>query len=129
MVLVYTRLSNVSLWMLIVVSALLQIGIFSRMISSSALMSALPKPTDRGAYMSISSSLQQVSGGFAAMLGGMLVKQLDGGRLLHFDMLGDLLVCTTLVSFVLMYFVNRRVMGAAAMQARQPMQNETRPES
>lgn len=129
MVLVYTRLSNVSLWMLIVVSALLQIGIFSRMISSSALMSALPKPTDRGAYMSISSSLQQVSGGFAAMLGGMLVKEMDGGRLLHFDVLGDVLVCTTLVSFVLMYFVNRRVMGAAAVQAPQPMQSETRQES
>jgi hypothetical protein len=39
------------------------------------------------------------------------------------------LVCTTLVSFVLMYFVNRRVMGAAAVQAPQPMQSETRQES
>jgi predicted MFS family arabinose efflux permease len=124
MVLIYTRLSNVSLWTLITVSALLQIGIFSRMISSSALMSALPKPADRGAYMSISSSLQQMSGGLAAMLGGMVVKQLDDGRLLHFDVLGDVLMCTTLLSFVLMYFVNRRVSGAAAkgpiVDARQP---------
>nr|WP_275577149.1 MFS transporter [Dyella flava] len=124
MVLIYTRLSNVSLWTLITISALLQIGIFSRMISSSALMSALPKPADRGAYMSISSSLQQMSGGLAAMAGGMVVKQLDDGRLLHFDVLGDVLVCTTLMSFVLMYFVNRRVTGAAAkgpiVDARQP---------
>lgn len=114
MVLIYTRLSNVSLWTLITVSAFLQIGIFSRMISSSALMSALPAPSDRGAYMSISSSLQQVSGGLAAMLGGMVVKQLDNGRLMHFDTLGNVLVCTTLASFGLMYFVNRQVMGAAA---------------
>jgi len=124
MVLIYTRLSNVSLWTLITISALLQIGIFSRMISSSALMSALPKPADRGAYMSISSSLQQMSGGLAAMAGGMVVKQLGDGRLLHFDVLGDVLVCTTLMSFVLMYFVNRRVTGAAAkgpiVAARQP---------
>lgn len=112
MVLIYTRMSNVTLWTLITVSALLQIGIFSRIISSSALMSGLPKPSDRGAYMSISSSLQQVSGGLAAMLGGMVVVQSAGGRLLHFDVLGDILVCTTLASFVLMYFVNRKVMGA-----------------
>jgi hypothetical protein len=78
-------------------------------------MSGLPNPPDRGAYMSISSSLQQMSGGFAAMLGGVVVKQLDSGRLLHFDVLGDVLVCTTLVSLALMYFVNRRVTGMTAV--------------
>jgi predicted MFS family arabinose efflux permease len=124
MVQIYTRMSNVPLWTLITISALLQIGIFSRMISSSALMSALPKPADRGAYMSISSSLQQMSGGLAAMLGGLVVKEVDNGPLLHFDVLGDVLVCTTLLSFVLMYFVNRRVTsspaGGAIADARQP---------
>ncbi|PWK92035.1 MFS transporter [Fulvimonas soli] len=125
MVLIYTRLSGVALWTLIGVSALLQIGIFSRMISSSALISALPSPTDRGAYMSVSSSLQQVSGGLAAMLGGAIVTQAGGGRLLHFDVLGDLLVGTTLASFALMYFVNRRVTGAAAAPAAAlPLENE-----
>ncbi|XRD90748.1 MFS transporter [Dyella nitratireducens] len=129
MVLIYTRLSNVPLWTLITISALLQIGIFSRIISSSALMSALPKPADRGAYMSISSSLQQMSGGLAAMLGGMVVVQLGDGRLRHFDVLGDILVCTTLASFVLMYFVNRRVMGAAAAASAQSMENKVSQES
>ncbi|WP_230473372.1 MFS transporter [Dyella choica] len=129
MVLIYTRLSNVPLWTLITVSALLQIGIFSRMISSSALMSGLPKPADRGAYMSISSSLQQMSGGLAAMLGGMVVVQLDDGRLMHFDTLGDILVCTTLASFVLMYFVNRRVMGATAAAHPAALESKVNQES
>ncbi|HKT30161.1 MFS transporter [Dyella sp.] len=124
MVVIYTRMSNVGLWTLITVSALLQIGIFSRIISSSALMSALPKPSDRGAYMSISSSLQQMSGGLAALLGGMVVVQLSNGRLLHFDVLGDILVFTTLASFVMMYFVNRRVMGAAAAVAPLPQESK-----
>ncbi|MFC3649953.1 MFS transporter [Dyella humi] len=124
MVLIYTRLSNVPLWTLITVSALLQVGIFSRIISSSALMSGLPKPSDRGAYMSISSSLQQMSGGLAAMLGGMVVVQTGDGRLLHFDVLGDILVFTTLASFVLMYFVNRQVMGAAAAASSQALENK-----
>jgi predicted MFS family arabinose efflux permease len=123
MVLIYTRLSNVPLWSLIVISSLLQIGIFSRMISSSALMSALPRPADRGAYMSISSSLQQLSGGLAAMLGGMVVAQASDGRLLHFEVLGDVLVCTTLLSFTLMYFVNRRVAGAAVTPSVAPLES------
>ncbi len=109
MVIVYTHLHTTPFWMLIVVMVLLQIGIFSRMISSSALMSALPKPADRGSYMSISSSLQQVSGGIAAMIAGMIVVQIPGEPLLHYDTLGYILVCTTLMSLVMMYLINRTI--------------------
>lgn len=109
MVLIYTHLHDIALWVLILVMVLLQIGIFSRMIPSSALMSALPGPADRGAYMSISSSLQQMSGGLAAVISGLIVVQAPEGRLLHFDTVGDVLVCTTLVSLSLMWRVNRRV--------------------
>jgi predicted MFS family arabinose efflux permease len=112
MVVIYTHLSKVGLAMLVLVMVLLQIGIFSRMISSSALTSALPAPSDRGSYMSISSSLQQAAGGIAAMLAGMIVVQTSAGVLLHFDTLGYILICTTLVSLTLMYFIDRRVRGA-----------------
>jgi hypothetical protein len=91
------------------VLALLQIGIFSRMISASALMSALPKPADRGAYMSISASLQQVSGGVAAVIAGLIVAQGASGLLLHFDTLGYVLVCTTLLTLGLIYRINLRI--------------------
>jgi predicted MFS family arabinose efflux permease len=111
MVIIYTHLHATPLWMLIVVMVVLQIGIFSRIISSSALMSALPKPADRGSYMSISSSLQQVSGGLAAMIAGMIVVQVPGGPLLHYDTLGYILVCTTLISLTLMYFIDRKIAG------------------
>jgi predicted MFS family arabinose efflux permease len=109
MVTIYTHLGVVGLGTLVAVMVLLQIGIFSRMISSSALTSALPEPGDRGAYMSISSSLQQAAGGVAAMLAGMIVVQTSAGTLLHFDILGYALICSTLVSLTLMYFIDRRV--------------------
>jgi MFS family permease len=109
MVIIYTHLHATPLWMLIVIMVVLQIGIFSRIISSSALMSALPKPADRGSYMSISSSLQQVSGGLAAVIAGLIVVQIPGGPLLHFDTLGYILVCTTLISLGLMYLINRKI--------------------
>ena len=117
MVVIYTHLSKVGLGTLVGVMVLLQIGIFSRMISASALTSALPAPGDRGSYMSVSSSLQQAAGGVAAMLAGMIVVQTSAGELLHFDTLGYVLICTTLVSLTLMYFIDRRVGGGRAAAA------------
>src|SRR6202041_2890204 len=107
----YTHLHFNPLWVLVVTVVLLQVGIFSRMISASALMSALPKPADRGSYMSISSSLQQVSGGVAAIVAGLIVVQTPEGPLLHFDTVGYVLVCTTLLSLALMYLIDRRIKG------------------
>lgn len=49
------------------------------------------------------------AGGVAAMLAGMIVVQTSAGTLLHFDILGYLLMGTTLVSLSLMYLINRRV--------------------
>jgi predicted MFS family arabinose efflux permease len=113
MVVIYTHLHFNPLWVLVVTVVLLQVGIFSRMISASALMSALPKPADRGSYMSISSSLQQVSGGVASMVAGLIVVQTPEGPLLHFDTVGYVLVCSTLLSLGLMYLIDRRIKGTA----------------
>ena len=109
MVVIYTHLHAIALSTLVVVMVLLQIGIFSRMISASALMSALPRPADRGSYMSISSSLQQMSGGVAAVIAGLIVVQAPEGTLLHFDILGYVLIGTTLLTLTLMYFIDRRI--------------------
>jgi predicted MFS family arabinose efflux permease len=109
MVVIYTHLAVTPLWLLVGVLVILQIGIFSRMISASALMSALPAPADRGAYMSISSSLQQVAGGIAAVLSGMIVKEGADGVLLHFDRVGYVLVGSTLLTLSMMYLINRKI--------------------
>jgi predicted MFS family arabinose efflux permease len=109
MVLIYTHLGPNPLWLLITVMVIMQIGIFSRMIPASALTSALPDPTDRGSYMSVSSSLQQVAGGVASALAGFIVIQTDGGKLEHFDSLGYFMVFFTLLCLILMYFIDKKV--------------------
>lgn len=120
MVTIYTHLRFVPLATLIVVMVVLHIGIFSRMISSTALTSALPQPTDRGAYMSISSSLQQMSGGIAAVIAGSIVAQAPDGTLLHFPVLGYVLICTTLLSLALMALIDRRVREGEAPLVPRP---------
>jgi predicted MFS family arabinose efflux permease len=117
MVVIYTNLGVTPIEIVILVNVLLFIGVSSRMISSSALISAIPKLADRGSYMSISSSLQQISGGVAAAVGGMIIKETPSGALEHFDIVGYVIVTTTLLTLLMMYFINRRVEGLAAVAA------------
>jgi hypothetical protein len=79
------------------------------MISSSALVSALPELSDRGAYMSISASIQQISGGLAAIVAGMVVKQNADGVLLHFEMIGYIVSGTTLITIAMMVAINNYI--------------------
>jgi predicted MFS family arabinose efflux permease len=117
MAVIYTHLGVTPLWALIIISIILNVGIFSRIIASSALISAVPASADRGSYMSISSSLQQVAGGFASAIAGLIVVQTKEGPLLHFDVLGYVLVVTTLITLTMMYFINRRIERTDASQS------------
>jgi predicted MFS family arabinose efflux permease len=109
MVVIYTNMTVSPIWVLILVTVLFQVGIFSRMIASSALMSGVPAASDRGAYMAITSSLQQVAGGVAAVVAGQIVVEQANGSLLHFNVLGYALVVTTLASLWLLARINSRL--------------------
>jgi predicted MFS family arabinose efflux permease len=117
MVVIYTHLGLTPISVVIVVNCLLYIGVTSRMITASALISAVPQPADRGAYMSISSSIQQISGGIAAVLGGLIVTQSASGALQHYDVLGYVLVGSTLITLVMMYLISRRIAAPAALSS------------
>ena len=77
---IYTRLGLTPFAWVVVINITMFAAASARMISSSALMTALPKATDRGAYMAISSSIQQISGGFAAALAGVIIVQTQMAR-------------------------------------------------
>jgi predicted MFS family arabinose efflux permease len=113
MVLVYTHLGRVPLVTVIVVNVLMFVGIFSRMIPSQALMSAIPEVTKRGSFNAVSASLQQISGGVASIIAGIVVAQGPAGDLQRFDRLGYIVVATTLLSLGLMYFIQKAVAEAS----------------
>ena len=109
-VLVYTRLTPVPFWFVIIMNVLMMIGIMSRMVPSMALASSLPKMQDRGAFMSINSSLQQIAGGVAAAIGGMVVVQKDKtSPLEHYDTLGILITIILLFAIYMVYRVSKIV--------------------
>jgi predicted MFS family arabinose efflux permease len=109
MVLIYTHLGHVSLVTAIVVNVLMFVGIFSRMIPSQALMSAIPDARQRGSFSAVSASLQQLSGGLGSVLAAAIIAEEADGTLIHFDRLGYIVVATSIVSVIAMYFVQKAV--------------------
>ncbi len=113
MVAITTHLGITPLWILIILYAIMFMGISSRMISSSALFSAIPKAQDRGAFMSISASVQQVSGGFASAIAGLIVYQSSTGFLERYDILGYVVNATMVVTIAMMWWIDRHVKSLA----------------
>lgn len=109
MVAIYTNLGTTPLPWVLTVNVLLFVGIFARMIPTQALISAIPDPGSRGAFMAVNSSLQQLSGGVASVLAGLIVAEGSDGRLEHFDRLGFILIASVLVTVGMMYLIHRRV--------------------
>ena len=113
-VVVYTHLGRIPLVALIVLNAIMFVGIFSRMIPFQALAASIPPPTQRGAFNAISASLQQLAGGIASVVAGHIVSQGADGRLEHFDVIGYLMVATSLGSLILVRILDRRTASKTA---------------
>ena len=108
-VVIYTNLGVTPLWGVLLINVAMFIGVFSRMIPAQALMSAIPDPSTRGSFSAVSSSIQQVSGGVASVIAGVLIAQKPGQPLEHFDRLGYVVLVTGLVALALMYRISARV--------------------
>ncbi len=109
MVAIYTHLGVTPLWELVVLNVILFIGISSRMIASSALLMAVPEITDRGAFMSINAASQQISGGVASIIAGLIVYQSSTGKLERYDVLGYVVITSMLVAMWMLYYLNKRI--------------------
>jgi predicted MFS family arabinose efflux permease len=110
MIVIYTNLDPIPLWEVVVINMILFMGIMSRMIPATTLNTAIPEMKDRGAYMSITSSLQQIAGGIAAVCAGFIVHQnTKVSPLENYDILGYVIAVITLCSVVLMWRVSQLV--------------------
>lgn len=119
-ILIYCNLGITPLWLVILLSVVMFIGITSRMISAQALLTAIPEARDRGAFMGINSSVQQVSGGIAAAAAGLIVVQSDSGELLRYGTLGNVVTVTVLITILMMYFIHKMVMKDSKEKVIEP---------
>jgi predicted MFS family arabinose efflux permease len=113
-VLVYSHLGPSPMWLVIAISVAMFAASTARMVTASALTSAVPAMQDRGAFMSINASIQQVSGGISAAVGGLIVSQAADGRLERFDVLGFVVAGAMIVTLAPMWIIHRDVAVKAA---------------
>jgi predicted MFS family arabinose efflux permease len=114
---VYTNLGVTPFIIVLVLNILLMAGVMGRMIPSSALVSAVPDMSDRGAFMSINSSLQQIAGGAAAAIAVLIVVQDDKfSPLINYNIIGYIMAGITLLSLWLIYRVSKVVKRKTLLQ-------------
>ncbi len=118
MVLIYTHLGAVPFAVVILVNVLMFVGIFSRMIPFQALMSSVPDPAKRGSFNAINAATQQLAGGIASLAAGHIVSFGADGRLLHFPVVGYVVISSTLIGIVMVWNIQRSVQARAAAAAQ-----------
>lgn len=117
-ILFYCNLGVTPFIPIIIFNIMLMLGVISRLISASALITAIPEINDRGAFMSINSSVQQLSGGIASIIAGLIVVQTSTGKLLHYDTLGYIVSSTILITIIMMRSINRYVQKKSQVQEK-----------
>jgi len=76
---------------------------------------------ERGAFMSISSSIQQIAGGIASICAGLIVSQTSTGLINHFNILGYIVSAFMVVTIVMIYFIERAVLQKAKTSQSQQL--------
>lgn len=118
-ILFYTHLGRTPLFEVIAINVAMFASISARIISSSALISGIPDPQHRGSFMSVNSSMQQISGGLASALAGLIVAQREDGYIENFEKLGYCVVAAMVITWIMMQFANRDVQRAKANERPQ----------
>jgi predicted MFS family arabinose efflux permease len=108
-VIIYTNLGVTSFWIVVLINTFLFTGIMSRAIPATTLITAIPSPQDRGAFMGLNSSIQQMAGGVASVLAGVIVVQNDDKTLSHFDTLGYIASVIIVICLGLIYVINQDI--------------------
>jgi predicted MFS family arabinose efflux permease len=127
MILIYTNLTPIPLWQVVVINMILFMGIMSRMIPAMSLTTGIPEMRDRGAFMSINGSLQQMAGGIAAISAGLIVTQTSKtSPLLHYNRLGIVVSIAIILCAFFVYrvslVVKKKAMQTAPVATAAPVQ-------
>ncbi|WP_276381123.1 MFS transporter [Flavobacterium sp. H4147] len=107
---IYSHFGPTSFSIVLLTNVFMMVTIMSRMVPSTTLTSAVPDPQDRGAFMSINSSLQQMAGGFGAVIAGLIIVQKDSyAPLEHYDILAMVASSIMLLTIYLVFRVSKIV--------------------
>ena len=97
-ILAITNLPPVPHYVALIVTTFFFILFGARFVPAMALITSTVEPKLRGSFMSINSSVQQLSAGLASFGAGLIVQESASGRLLHFSWVGLVACAITLAA-------------------------------
>ncbi len=106
---VFSNLNVTPVWIVALIHTLLFVGINARMIAVTAMTTVVPSEQDRGAFMALDASLQQLAGGVAAVILGWVVYQTADGTVQRYPLLGIIVMVVMLGTIGLLYRVHSRI--------------------
>ena len=89
-----------------------------RIVTAQAMITEVVKPEQRGSFMSINGSIQQLGSGLAALSAGAIVTTEKTGKILHYEWVGYLSIVILLASLIFGRVIFRDVDIAAAKKAQ-----------
>ncbi len=93
--------AGLNLGLVLMVTTLMFVTTSGRMVPGMALITNSSTPAVRGSFMSLNSAVQQLGAGLAAWVGGVLLTEGEGGRLLGYPLVGVLACGSALASVYL----------------------------
>jgi predicted MFS family arabinose efflux permease len=107
-VLFITNMPRVDIWITLIATSVFFSVSSGRFIPAQAMVTATVEPQNRGSFMSIVSSMQQLSAGLAAYIAGLVVVKQSNGEMLHYNWVGLMSVAAAIVTL----FLVRRITAA-----------------
>jgi predicted MFS family arabinose efflux permease len=107
-VLFITNMPRVDIWITLIATSVFFSVSSGRFIPAQAMVTATVEPQNRGSFMSIVSSMQQLSAGLAAYIAGLVVVKQSNGEMLYYNWVGLMSVAAAIVTL----FLVRRITAA-----------------
>src|SRR5688500_6670117 len=100
MVLIITRLPDVALPVVLLFFAFWFVVATGRIVTAQAMISEVVPPEQRGSFMSINGSIQQLGSGLAALCAGAIVVTEKSGKIINYNWVGYLSILVLFLSLM-----------------------------
>lgn len=97
-ILLITNLPPIPHYQVFIITTFFFIVFGARFVPAMSLITSSVEPRQRGSFMSINSSVQQLASGLAAFTSGLIVQKAANGQLMHFNLVGILAAVATVIS-------------------------------
>lgn len=114
MVLIITRLPNVAFPVVLLFFGFWFIVATGRIVTAQAMITEVVRPEQRGSFMSINGSIQQLGSGLAALCAGAIVTKEQPGRIINYEWVGYLSILVLLLSLFFGRMIFRKIDSPAA---------------